>query len=267
MSGIEAMKRILLPIIILLLLGSAVQAEEAFVNWRAGYYVMYPDGWFHVPYRTVNIFLESQEVSTAEFDFDAVLAKRLEQKPFFEGPYIFLTHIPMGKLNKSQIDSVLTLIEKVNDRKVVETTLKQDRKFNLNQPLYDADLKLVAVKSRVTSEYVDKILLEFTKFYDEGIAYFLCYAPKDMYEEARPVFIGIINSFETKDIDKMAQKDSVNIVDVSKREPAGYDEGDFKGPGDKKSGGSWQRYVFILLLLVIVLGLLKIFVFKKKKQD
>lgn len=267
MSGIKDMKRILFPILVLLLLGSAVQASEAFVNWRAGYYVMYPDDWYHVPYRTVNIFLESQEVSAADFDFDAVLAKKLEQKPFFEGPYIFLTHIPMGKLSKIQIDSVLNLIEKVNGRKTVETSLKQDRRFNLNQPLYDTDLKLIAVKSRVTSEYVDKILLEFTKFYDEGIAYFLCYAPKDMYEDARPVFINIINSFETKDIDKMAKTDSVKVVDLSERELNGYNEGEFKGPGDKKSSGSWQRYVFILLLLIIVLGLLKIFVFKKKKQD
>ncbi|MEW5922399.1 MAG: hypothetical protein AB1746_00275 [Candidatus Zixiibacteriota bacterium] len=261
------MKRFLFPIFILVLLASAALADEAFVNWRADYYVMHPDDWYHVPYRTVNIFLESQEVSMTEFDFDAVLAKRLDQKPFFEGPYIFLTHIPMGKLNRTQIDSVLNLIEKANDRKVVEASLKQDHKFNLNQPIYDADLKLVAVKSRVTSEYVDKILLEFTKFYDNGIAYFLCYSPKEMYEDARPTFISILNSFETRDIDKMAKKDSVKVVDLSEREPAGYNEGDYKGPRDKDSGGSWQRYIFILLLLIIVIGLVKIFVFKKKKQD
>ncbi|PKK84681.1 MAG: hypothetical protein CVT49_02335 [candidate division Zixibacteria bacterium HGW-Zixibacteria-1] len=260
------MRQLFLTVLVMLVLGSPVMADEAFVNWRAGYYVTHPDDWYHVPYRTVDIFLESQEVSMSEFDFDAVLAKRLDKKPFFEGPYIFLTHIQMDKLNQAQIDSVLNLIEKVNDRKAVESSLGTNRNFNLNQPIYDRSLELIAVKSRVTSEIVDKVLLEFTKFYDGGIVYFLCYAPKEMYNDAQPVFISIVNSFETKDLDKVSTKDSVKVVDLSERKLDGYNESDFPGPKDKESGGSWQRYVFILLLLVIVFGLIKIFVFKKKKQ-
>jgi len=253
-------------ILAFLLVTPVLMADEPFINWRAGYYVMHPDDWYHVPYGTVNIFLSSQDITSNEFDYDAVLAME-DRKPFFEVPYIFLSHSPIGKLNQAQIDSVLNSIATEYGRKAVTSTLKQDRNFNLQQPVYDDELKAVAVKTRVTSEYTDKVFLEITRFYEKGMVYFLCYAPKDMYKDARPIFISIMNSFSTKNIDKAAPQDSLKIVDLSDRTLSEYDESEFPEPKDDDSGGNWQRYIFIFLLLIIVFSLVKLFVFKKKKQD
>lgn len=260
------MKKLILPALIFLLIIPVLSADESFVNWRAGYYVMHPDDWYHVSYRTVNIFLTSQEITSEEFDYDAVLAQKGD-KPFFDMPYIFLSHVPVGKFSEAQIDSAVNSIARGYGRKVVSSTLKEDRVFNLNQPIYDSDLKTIAVKSRVTSEYTDKILLEITRFYENGIAYFLCYSPRDDYNDARPIFISIMNSFSTKDIDKLAPPDSLKVVDLSERELAGYDESEFPEPDSKSTGSNWQRYIFIFLLLIIVFSLVKLLVFRKKKQD
>ena len=68
-----------------------------------------------------------------------------------------------------------------------------------------------------------------------------------------------------KDIDKLATQDSLKVVDLSERELEGYDESEFPEPDSKSAESNWQRYIFILLLLVIVFGLVKLFVFRKKK--
>jgi len=258
------MKKLILLTLLFLLIIPVVSADESFINWRAGYYVMYPDDWYHVSYRTVNIFLTSQDITFDEFDYDAVLAL-MGDKPFFEMPYIFLSHVPVGKFSETQIDSAVASIARGYGRMVVNSSLKEDRVFNLNQPVYDSELKTLAVKSRVTSEYTDKMLLEITRFYEKGIAFFLCYAPKEMYNDARPTFLKIMNSFSTKDIDKLASKDSLKVVDLSERELAGYDESEFPEPDSKNTRTNWQRYIFIFLLLILVFGLVGLFVFRKKK--
>jgi len=57
-----------------------------------------------------------------------------------------------------------------------------------------------------------------------------------MYNDARPTFLKIMNSFSTKDIDKLASKDSLKVVDLSERELAGYDESEFPEPDSKTPG-------------------------------
>ena len=265
-NPVNVMKYVITLVLIIFMVTPALMADEPFVNWRAGYYVMHPDNWYHVPYRTVNIFLTSQEVRVDEFDYDAVLAMEAD-KPFFEVPYIFLSHAPTGKPTQAQIDSVLTKISRDYGRKVVHSTLRQDRNFNLNQPIYDEEIQAVAVKSRVTSEHADKMLLDITRFHDSGVVFMICYSPKEMYKEARPVFLDIMNSFSTDDLEKVAPRDSFQVVDLSERELEEYDESQFPDPEDKPAGINVQRYIFGFLLLIIIFGLLRLFVFKKKKQD
>lgn len=249
------------------LLWPSILAGEVFIDWKAGYYIEYPDDWYQVAYTTVDFFLASQNIDRRQFEYDAVLAQKSE-KPFFEMPYAFLSYQPVGQLNSSQIDSVLRTISSEYGRKYVEGSLKSGvPKFNLSQPVYDKSLGAVVVKSRVTSEYTDKVLLEMWKFYEKGIAIFFCYAPKEMYNDARPIFLSILNSFSTRDVEKVASEDSVRVVDLSERELAPYDDSDFPEPG-KKTGMSARakRLIFILLLAVIAFGFVSVVVIKRKKK-
>jgi hypothetical protein len=259
------MKQVKVIFLILILLMPAVLFGKAFVNWRAGYHITYPDDWHHVPYRTVNIFLASQDVSKAEFDYDAVLAMESD-KPFFEVPYIFISTEPVGPLSNSQIDSVLKSISKEYGSEYFEGSLKNDIKFSLSRPVYDKSLRAFAVKSRMTSEFTDKILLEMRRFYDGGIAIFLCYSPKEMYLDARPALITMLNSFSTENLEKAVPKDSLKIVDLSERELSTYDDSDIPEAGRSKGlSDKTRRIIFIILLVAFILVLIG-FVIKKRRK-
>lgn len=246
------MNRIITAIFLILILASSVLADEVFVNWAAKYYITMPDDWRHVPYSTVNIFLSSQNVKLSEFSYDAVISQKAD-KPFFEMPYVFLIHHAVGKLNSSQIDSVLKSVSRDYKSEIKRSSLKNsDKKLNLNQPVYDESEKMVAAKGRISNDFIDKYALEIRKFYDEGVAVFLCYAPKDLYNEAQPIFIDIVKTLSVDDLDKVAHRDSTKFVDVSKKERATYDEDDFPEPGQKES-------IFGIMSLTLIIGLAVVF--------
>jgi hypothetical protein len=254
-------------ILLIIISAPLLSAEEVLVNWNAGYYVAYPEDWYHVPYRDVNIFLTTQQVSKLEFDYDAVLARKSD-RPFYEEPYIFLSSVLVGEQAPQQIDSVLRFVSKEYRSNYIEASISPgDKKLGLNRPIYDKSLKAIVVKTRVTSEFTDKMLLEVRKFYENGVALFLCYSPKDDYNEVQPIFIDIIASFSTKDLDKVAPKDSFTIVDLSERELSAYDENDFPEPdgADKGMSSKTKRTIFIFVLIVIIVGVIRVFVFKRRK--
>ena len=207
------MKRFVIIFLIVIVLASSMIAEETFINWSAEYYISIPDSWYHVPYNTVKIFLQIQEVDWQVFEYDAVIAERTG-KPFFDGTYIFMIHQQIGEPNDQQIDSVLQEISDDYNSKVRNGILDSgNKKFSLNMPIYDKSRKMAAVKSRITSEVTDKYMLEFRKFYKKGVAIFLCYAPKDLYNASQPTFIDIVNSFSDEDLEKVAPQDSFQVVD------------------------------------------------------
>jgi hypothetical protein len=248
-----------------LLLAALPAWTKVFVNWRAGYYITYPDDWYHVPYSTVNIFLTSQNVSQLEFDYDAVLAQQSD-KPFFDVPYLFLTFLPVGELDNRQMDSAVEAFSREYGRDYTEGSLAQDRGFNLRRPVYDRSLKAVAVKSRITSETTDKILLEMRKFYEKGIAIFLFYAPKDLYNAARPKFITIFNSFSTSDLEAAAPRDSIKIVDPSQRDLNQYNESEFPEPGQKQEEGeNPKKIVYVIILVALVAAVITYFIITRRK--
>jgi hypothetical protein len=258
-------KRIFLLLIAcgLFIIPSIIQAET-FVNWRAKYYINYPDDWYQVSYGTVNFFLTTQDIDPNKFEYDAVLAKS-DDEPFFNVPYVFLHFQQVGELNNKQIDSVLEDLSDEYSNPYTRESLKDaNRRFSLSHPIYDKSLKAVAIKSRITTEITDKYLLEIRKFFPEGVAVFLCYSPTEMYEEAKPVFLGILHSFSIENLDSAASKDSFKIVDLSDREALTYDAADFPDPNSEEGmSDQSRRIIYILILAVIVIGVLGI-IFKKR---
>lgn len=258
------MFRIILVVFIIALAVPGAFADEVFINWAAEYYVSMPDDWYHVPYSTVSIFLESQNVSMAEFIYDAVIAKKSD-RPFFEVPYIFLIHHPVGELSDPQIDSVLKEVSQDYESEIKNMILDSgDKTLSLNKPVYDQSRKMVAVKSRFSTEFVDKYMLEIRKFYEKGVAIFLCYAAKEDYNDAQPIFAGIVNSLSTQNLSDVAPKDSAQFVDVTKKERSKYDEDDFSEPGKGGLSSSSGR-ILMIIAGIIVVGVIIGFIAKRKK--
>jgi hypothetical protein len=254
-------------IIAALLVVPSALTGNTFVDWRGGFYVSYPEDWFHVPYSTVDIFLQTQGVDPSQFDFDAVLAKKTD-RPFFQEPYVFITLNADWQLSGREIDSVLKSISAQYGKDYVEGSLKTaDLVFTFNRPVYDRSLNAVAVVRPITTDVANKISMEIRKFYEKGVAVFLCYAPSEMYEANKPIFISMLNSFSTKDLDKVAPKESLKVVDLSQRQSsaAGQAESESGGDGTNTSGGNKTMIILLIVLVVLGAGILSIWVNKKKK--
>ncbi|MCX6828895.1 MAG: hypothetical protein NT002_06380 [candidate division Zixibacteria bacterium] len=240
---------------------------NTFVDWRGGFYVSYPDDWFHVPYSTVDIFLQTQGIDPNRFDFDAVLAKKTDQ-PFFLEPYVFITLTADWQLDGREIDSALKSISAQYGKDYVEGSLKTaDVVFTFDRPVYDRSLNAVAVVKPITTDVANKISMEIRKFYEKGCAVFLCYAPSEMYESAKPIFISMLNSFSTRDLDKVAPKESLKVVDLSQRKASSAGQIESESDGDDADGSGGNKTIIISLIVLVVLGagILSIWANKKKK--
>jgi hypothetical protein len=261
------MKQLLNILLAFLILGTVISASEIFVNWRAGYYVEMPDDWYHVPYSTVNIFLQTQDVNSYLFDYDAVIAWD-NGKPFFESAYIFLVFHETGQLNETQIDSVLKVVESDYETKVTEGSLESGSKtFRLKKPVYDKSRYMVAVKDRITSEHADKYMMEIRKFYEKGVAVFLCYAYKEFYNDVQPIFVDIVNSLSTEDLESVAPRDSIQVVDVTDKELTKYSDEDRPSPGsDEGLSGSMKTWFSSILVALVVVLIVRIIIRKKKTK-
>jgi hypothetical protein len=246
----------------------AVALGNVFIDWRGGFYVTFPDNWFHVPYNSVNIFLQTQNVDLSQFDYDAVLSLKTD-KPFFVGPYIFITMQEVGELSSRQIDSVVKSMAEYYGKPFVEGSLrKNDIVFHYDQVIYDKETKTAAIASVIRSEYGEKNSLEIRKFFENGIALFLCYSPTDIYTAHKPTFLDIANSLATKDLDKMAPKENLKVVDLSQRKEAISDETRGGSSPDEQSASDRNLlYIILPIAVILILALVAIRKMKKAKLE
>ncbi|MFH2035465.1 MAG: hypothetical protein ABIJ45_03605 [Candidatus Zixiibacteriota bacterium] len=260
------MKKVLVLSFLILVIFIPLKAEENFVNWAAGYYITMPDDWYHVPYSTVNIFLETQNVDHTVFEYDAVIAPRSDQ-PFFTGAYVFVIHHPAEELTSGQIDSVLLEVANDYQKRPKNASLKStNQTLQLDEPIYDKELKTVFTKSRVSSEYADKYLLEVRKFYKKGVAIFLCYSPKELYNDLQPVFLNIVNSMKTDNLEAAAPPESAQIIDVKDKDLPTYDDSEFPEPGKSEGFSNKKNWLIAILIAFIAVSIIRIAVSKKKKK-
>jgi hypothetical protein len=266
-NSVDIMKKRTILIIALLIIAAGSSAGEVFINWRAGYYISIPDNWFHVPFKLTEDFLRTQEVTPGTFDYDAAIALKSEEYPFSE-PYIFLTSRLIGELSPARIDTALKEISNEYRKFYIRGTIDRgDEVYSLNQPVYDAERQAVVIKSRISTEVTTKYLFEIYKFYEKGIATFLCFATEEQYIEAQPVFIEILHSFSTENIEQMAEKDTAHqFVDISDKERAKYKDGDFPESGkDYEDANSTNKTVMIVILAAIIIVVIIVLI-KRKKQ-
>jgi len=252
-----------LLIIAACLLLPGMVCAEVFIDWRGDFYVEYSSQWYQVDDDVVRVFLSSQGVLPSEFDYDGMLAQK-SQKMINEVPYLFISFYPIGNLNNRQIDSALAELSREHNKKYVAGSLRNDNiQFRYNRPVYDAELKTVAVLTKVGSGDIEKSVLEMRRFYDKGVAIFYCFVPRKVYLETLPELLGIMRSFSTENIDEVAQPDSARIVDISEREHQGLTDESRPEPGETDDGPSGQ--ILIIVLAIMILLTVWFFVIKGKK--
>ncbi len=264
----EVLKRILiLSILVLAIIFPSLAAAEVFVDWQAGFHITLPDDWQQVPYSTVSAYLRVLEINPITLNFDGALSQKSD-KPFFMAPHMFIAHYPVGQLNQRQIDSVLDEMAAASESgKYVEGSLTAPKvQFYEKQPMYDPELKVVAVATFVKAPGADQISLEIRKFYEKGVAVFIAYGPRENYNSIQPIFLNIIKSFSTKDLDKAAPKESLKVVDISQRQlPTAADtESSIDENGGAKGSNT---LIYIISAAALLVGVIWLIARKKKPSS
>jgi len=219
MNRTKLKKAIIISGALIIMLSAFAVSAKVFVDWRGKFKVEYPDNWHHVPYERVNDFLLLQGIDPDYFEYDAVLAKD-SANPFEAGAYLFITLEQVGELTRSQIDSTLRVIAAEYGVSRTSTAPLFSGGVNLTEkvPTYDREGKTVVTKSLINTSHGQKILLDFRKFYDQGLAVFLCYTYEKDYLDTYSDFFDIVKSFSTENLHEADMSDSVKIVDLSERD-------------------------------------------------
>ncbi len=240
------------------------QVGQTFVDWRGSFHFQYPDDWYEVDYRQVNIFLGMQGVSMDEFDYDVALAAK-DRMPFWETVYVFVSSYTIGKLTDAEIDSALKDISSEYG-----TTCRHGKwsageyGLDLTTPVYDKSIRAVAVRDIFRGEPVNKMLLQMRVFHDRGIAVFNCYAPDSIYHDVEKEFFKLATSLSTENLHNVAPKESTQIVDLSQRDiQKPLDSEPAKTETASKPASGW---LIIVLGLVILAAACYIILNKKKNK-
>ena len=213
----------------------------------ANYTISYSDDWYRVPYGAVTQFLEMQEVTDSTFNYSVVLASRENQR-FYLGPYLFILFEPTGRLDKDQMDLALQAVSAEYGQPYVTDLIDNKAgKFEDNQPVYDSTINAVVTKSTVRFAGSYKTLLEIKKFYEKGIAIFLCYTPTDLYAANEKIYLDILRSFKYISDGSYDAASKPKIVDVAART---QDEDSF--------WGSLLSYILGIVLIILAVIIWKI---------
>jgi len=267
-------KKLAIPLVtILFLVPLLTISAKVFVDWRGKFKVEYPDSWSHVPYEKVNDFLIGQGIDPDYFEYNAVLASD-SAGAFEEGAYIFITLELVGELGNRQIDSTLRVIAAEYGQSEVSKAPALSGNIGLKEgiPVYDGKAGTVVTKSTINTAKGPKILLDFRKIYDQGLAVFLCYTYEKSYINTYKEFFGIVNSFTTEDLHAEDNADSVKIVDLSQREepssmPSDTIMKELAEADDGEAEGATKKEIAeVTIPIAVVFLVLAIIVIRRKKR-
>ncbi len=247
-----------LVLALFILIVSQPVSGKVFVDWKAEYYIDYPDDWHQISYKLVDSYLIARGISIEDYDYSAVLALEPGAK-FYDSPCVFISYIPTGSLSTAQIDSALNIIGDEYGKKVRKTSLMDDG-LNLlyEQPIYDRDKKAVVTKSEMFTAEGVRALLDMRKFYKNGIAVFLCYDYKINIDESVPTFLRILNSFSTENLHEIAPVDSFKVVNLSDREITRDTIVEIPAQNGNSEINSTYIIIAAIIILVVVIGLVAV---------
>ncbi len=240
-----------------LLLIPCLGAAKDYVSFDGGFYVTVPDSWSQIDYGTVDAYLLRNRAQGSSLQYEAVFAPAVSD-PFFAGEYLFLNVDTVGELSASDIDSVLSELQEVFGAGIKYAPVGQElTDLKSNSPVYDADKKTVTILNDVVQyDQPLKKNLMVMKFYRRGIASFYFYSPDSTYERSKSVFMSIVESFSTENLEAAVAQEDLKVVDVEGRDIEVHDDTGTTG-GNRRS---------LTLLFVVVAAALVIVVAVRRRK-
>jgi hypothetical protein len=251
------MRRPLLIILLIVLATVITAAARDFVSFRGGFYIELPEGWDQVDYKSVDLFLSHNQAAVNTFDYEGVFSPTTN-RPFFNGNYLTLTFDSTSKMDQKTVDSILADLKTTFGVGIrYEPLGNLGTKLHSRSPVYDKDDSVIFVYNDVEQpdNSVKKNLL-IMRLFDRGVANFYFYAPDSTFEDDRYIFLDIVNSFSTENIDSAIPKESVTLADINDREL----------PESKDEAGSERRTIAITTVLGAAVIIIIIAARKKKRK-
>ncbi|HDL01295.1 MAG TPA: hypothetical protein ENH23_03580 [candidate division Zixibacteria bacterium] len=248
------MKKLLLIVFVLLLLGGSIVTAQtdsnqtnSYVSLNGKFYIEYPSDWKQIPYTEVDAYLSSKKAGRPLYDYDAVFASN-ESNPFYTGSYFIMSVEKVGNLSNKQIDSVLHVLSQNFGKGIkyfpVANFLAD---IKTNSPNYDKDSKTVTIYNKIVqNETSIKNSLIIMKFYDFGIATFYCYALGDAFETDKEIFSQIAASLSTEDIKSRLPKEQVKVADIDTTKKS------FGNSDDDSSNTAIYISLGVVLLIILM---------------
>ncbi|MDH4156792.1 MAG: hypothetical protein OEW00_05905 [candidate division Zixibacteria bacterium] len=232
-------------------------AAKNYVSFDGGFYIAVPDSWNQVDYGTVDAYLLRNRAQGTSLQYEATFAPAVSE-PFFAGDYLFLNVDTVGELSAADIDSVLSELQEVFGAGVKYAPVGWElTDLKSSSPVYDADKKLVTILNDVVQyDQPLKKNLMVMKFYQRGIASFYFYCFDSTYERSRPVFMAIVESFSTENLEAVIPQEDLKVVDVEGRDIDVHDD----------TGAAGGNRLLLTILFVLVAAVLVIVVAVRRRK-
>lgn len=252
---------IILSLVTALILANVVSAKH-YVSFNGKFYITYPDDWQQIDYNTVDAYLLQFGASEASLRYEAVFAPEASD-PFFDGSYLILNVDTVGEFDQHSIDSVFAELQSVfgkGKKYFPVRDLKQNLKSS--SPVYNEKTKTITVLNDIVHEGFPPLKnLLAMKFYEHGVASFYFYTRDSLYAPSRKMFIQIVQSLDTENIEGALEKETLTLARVEDRELKTSDLVEQEKTG-KKSKTGFNVAIFVALIVVIIVVTRR----KKKKQ-
>lgn len=260
---------IIILAIVAILISSGLASAENYVNFKGGFYFQIPEGWDKVDYRVVDYYLSYSDTSREVLNYEAVYAP-LANARYMDQVYVVVTFDSLGTLSNRESDSILSAIASSYSRDIFDAPIVQMMTDLVpGKPRINRDQKAVSIMVDMAyNPESKKKLWQYMRLNDVGLISLYFYSPDSLFEEAKPVFDGIVSSLSFENLRQAASDANAVFTEVGRvseidDEPIDWDD-DGKG---LFGSGSLSQILVIAVIAIVIFGLIWNFVIRRKKTD
>ena len=201
-------------LIAILFLAATNLSAETYVSFKGGFYFEYPENWIQVDFNTADLFLSRSVTDPSSMEYEAVFALA-ESSPFFAGEYLILKLDTLEWLYEYKEDSIVEAVEADIGQKLLKTSVWNHlADTNSIIPVYDMENKIIFIQSDLTQDTeIFKHSIFIKKMYDKGVAEFYFYAPPETFESSKEVFMNIVMSFSTENVEQALPTEKLKVAE------------------------------------------------------
>ncbi len=265
------MKKLVLPIFVIsivLILSTGIMAEN-YVNWKAGFWLSFPDSWSKVDYKLADRIFSYSDTSRHIFFYEAVFAPTKDK--YLNDAYIVITFDSTGELSKKEADSLINDIASSYAEQVYGSRVVQ-RMSDLVPGRPQVSLKDHTISVMIDMAYSPESKMKnwnFMKLSKTGLINLYCYSPDSSFNRNMPVFEEIVKSLSFDNLRDAAGDQELKFTDI------GASIGDNKSiisEAEKEAAepvNKFKNWILIAVVLIIAFGLIWNFIIQPriKKKD